>query len=372
MRGNYYRQTAERLLSHADININGDRPWDIKVHNDNLFKRVLTKGSIGIGESYMDGWWDCEALDDFFHKIFLSRLDEKISPWVEHYHTIKEKLINKQRGSRAFKVGEQHYDVGNDLYNFMLGKRLVYSCGYWKQAQTLDEAQAAKLDLICRKLQLEPGMKVLDIGCGWGEAAKFAAEHYGAEVVGVTISAEQAKFAQELCKGLPVEIRLQDYGDLKESFDRIFSIGMFEHVGYKNYRIYMKKVRQCLKKEGLFLLHTIGGNRPVSKTDPWTEKYIFPNSMLPSPAQICTAAEGEFILEDWHCFGSDYDRTLMSWFENFNDNWHQLQEKYGNRFYRMWRFYLLSCAGAFRARGNQLWQILYSTEGIKGSHKIAR
>lgn len=372
MTQSYYRKTAERLLSQADIKINGDRPWDIQVNDEKLFKRALKKGSIGIGESYMDEWWDCEALDGFFHKIFVSRLDEKVNPLFEQFHSLKEKVINKQKGSRAFKVGEQHYDIGNDLYSFMLGKRLVYSCGYWKNAQCLDEAQVAKMDLICRKLQLKAGMSVLDIGCGWGEAAKYAAEYYGVNVVGVTISEEQARFAKKLCEGLPVEIRLQDYRDLNETFDRIFSIGMFEHVGYKNYATYMKKARRCLKKDGLFLLHTIGGNRPVARTDPWTEKYIFPNSRLPSPAQICEAAEGLFVLEDWHSFGADYDKTLMSWFTNFNKNWHLLEEKYGKRFYRMWRYYLLSCAGAFRARGNQLWQILFSTDGIKEAHQIPR
>jgi len=254
----------------------------------------------------------------------------------------------------------------------MLGERLIYSCGYWKSASTLDEAQEAKLDLVCRKLDLQPGMQVLDIGCGWGGAAKFAAEHYQVEVVGITVSEKQARFGKGLCRGLPVEIRLQDYRNLEGRFDRIFSIGMFEHVGYKNYTTFMHTVNSHLKDGGIFLLHTIGGNRSVTKTDPWVERYIFPNSMLPSAIQICSAIEGLFILEDWHSFGADYDKTLMHWFQNFHDNWDALKEEYDERFYRMWKYYLLCSVGAFRAGINQLWQIVISPEGIPGGYRAPR
>jgi cyclopropane-fatty-acyl-phospholipid synthase len=254
----------------------------------------------------------------------------------------------------------------------MLGERLIYSCGYWKNASILEGAQEAKLDLVCRKLGLRPGMRVLDIGCGWGGTAKFAAERYQVEVVGITVSEQQAKFGKELCRRLPVDIRLQDYRNIEETFDRILSIGMFEHVGYKNYTTFMRIVRNCLKDRGLFLLQTIGGIRSVTRNDPWIERYIFPNSMLPSAKQICSAIEGVFVLEDWHSFGPDYDKTLMEWFRNFHENWDILKEYYNERFYRMWKYYLLSCAGSFRARKNELWQIVLSANGVPGGYRSMR
>ena len=254
----------------------------------------------------------------------------------------------------------------------MLDRRMLYSCGYWKDAATLDEAQEAKLDLIFKKLDLQPGMKVLDIGCGWGGAARFAATRYDVEVVGVTVSEEQLKLGKEICKGLPVELRLQDYRSLKEKFDRIFSIGMFEHVGHKNYRKYFQVVKKCLKDNGLFLLHTIGNNRTVTQTDPWINCYIFPCSLIPSAKQISSAFDSLFVLEDWHNFGADYDRTLMEWYRNFHNNWDVIKKDYDEKFYRMWKYYLLCCAGSFRARKNQLWQIVLSERGVPGVYKSFR
>jgi cyclopropane-fatty-acyl-phospholipid synthase len=362
----------ERLLALADIRIDGGRPWDIQVHHHDFYARVIAEGSLGLGESYMDGWWDCARLDELVHRFAGAHLDSSVIRWADWLHIIKTRLFNRQVRSRAFRIGQHHYDVGNRLFGLMLDKRLIYSCGYWKDATTLDEAQEAKLDLVCRKLGLQPGMRVLDIGCGWGGAARFAAERYEVEVVGITVSQEQYRFATEYCQGLPVEIHLQDYRDMTGHFDRIFSIGMFEHVGYKNYARYMRVVRQCLKDDGLFLLHTIGGNRSVTNTDPWIDRYIFPNSMLPSARQISAAIEGLFVLEDWHNFGADYDKTLMQWFRNFHDNWKALKQHYDERFHRMWKYYLLTCAGAFRAREIQAWQIVLSPHGVAGGYRASR
>lgn len=354
-------QLAQKILDSADVKINGKRSWDIQIKNKKFFSRVLAGGSLALGESYMDGWWECKAIDQLSDRLLRAKLDRKIIPYKQLiYQFLKAKLINMQTKSKSKIVGEVHYDVGNNLYKLMLDRRMNYSCGYWKNAKTLDQSQEAKLDLICKKLKLKKGMTLLDIGCGWGGFAKFVAEKYGAKVLGVTISKEQAKLAQEICKGLDVEIRLQDYRDIKEKFDRVVSIGMFEHVGYKNYRKFMKVVNNCLKKEGLFLLHTIGNNKSVRSTDPWIEKYIFPNSMLPSERQITTSSEGIFIVEDWHNFGPDYDKTLMQWHKNFNKNWEKIKEKYNQRFFRMWNYYLLICAGVFRSREAQLWQIVFS------------
>ncbi len=362
------RSAIERLLSSVDVEIGGDRPWDPQVHNEDFYPRVLAEGSLGLGESYMDGWWDCRRLDELFNRILRAELDARVKTRTELFAVLKSKLLNVQKRSRAFEVGRRHYDIGNDLYRLMLGERLIYSCGYWKDASSLEEAQEAKLELVCRKLGLRAGMRVLDIGCGWGGAAQFAAQRYQVEVVGITVSEEQARFATELCRGLPVEIRLQDYRDLGETFDRVFSLGMFEHVGHKNYATFFHVVNRCLKDDGLFLLHTIGCNRSATRTDPWIERYIFPNSLIPSARQICTHMEGSFVLEDWHGFGADYDKTLMHWFGNFEANWDAIKDDYGERFYRMWKYYLLSCAGSFRARKNQVWQIVLSANGVPGGY----
>ncbi len=367
------KQTIQDIFDLADVRINGNRPWDIQVRNLSFYERVLAGGSLALGETYMDGWWDCEALDQFFYKIMDARLDKKVKKSKQVLWAIlKAKITNAQSRSKAYEIGKRHYDIGNDIFSIMLDKGMNYSCGYWNKAGTLDKAQEAKLDLICRKTGLKPGMKVLDIGCGWGGFAKYAAEKYDVRVLGITVSREQVEFARKFCKGLPVEIELQDYRKLKKEFDRIISIGMFEHVGPRNYRTYMKVVHRCLTSDGLFLLHTIAGNSSVSSTDPWINKYIFPNSMLPSPKQITSAAEGVFVLEDWHCFGQYYDKTLMTWYGNFTKNWDKIKGTYDQRFYRMWTYYLLSCAGSFRSRRNQLWQIVFSKKGIQGGYQSIR
>ena len=366
MKGEKAKQVIINILTPLDIRINGNRPWDIQINNPRFYQRVISGGSLALGESYMDGWWDCNALDEFFNRLLEYRIDKKaksLKPAIL-WEIFKARVMNVQRGARAFIIGRRHYDTGNTLFKIMLDKGLNYSCGYWHNACDLDGAQTGKLDLICRKIGLEQGMTVLDIGCGWGGFAKYAAETYGVKVKGITVSKEQAGYAGEQCKELDVKIELTDYRDLNEQFDRIVSIGMFEHVGWKNYKTYMKVVRRCLKDDGLFLLHTIAGNTPSKRTDPWIGTYIFPNSMLPSASQIFRAAEGLFILEDLHSLGRYYDRTLMAWYENFTQNWDRLKDQYDMRFFRMWSYYLLSCAASFRSRRNQLWQIVFSKQGI--------
>jgi cyclopropane-fatty-acyl-phospholipid synthase len=348
------------------------RDWDLQVHDGRLYARLLAQGSLGLGESYMDGWWDTRSLDGLLFHLLDARIDERVHGIAALLDGLRAHLFNLQTRSRSFTVGERHYDLGNDLYAAMLGRRLVYSCGYWREAQTLDEAQEAKLDLICRKLGLRAGMRVLDIGCGWGEALKFAAERYGISGVGITISKEQADYARDLCSGLPIEIRLQDYRELDEPFDAAFSIGMFEHVGVKNYRGYMEVARRCLAQDGLFLLHSIGTNRSVNHTDPWIGRYIFPNSMLPSAAQIAEAVEGLFVIEDWHNFGTDYDRTLQAWRDNVERAWPSLPARYDQRFRRMWRYYLAASMATFRIRNSQLWQVVLSVGGVKEGYLAPR
>ncbi|XTZ36691.1 cyclopropane fatty acyl phospholipid synthase [Salmonella enterica] len=368
---NWFR-IANELLSRAGIKINGPAAADIQVKNPDFFKRVLQEGSLGLGESYMDGWWECERLDIFFSKVLRAGLEKQLPRHFKDTLRIAgARLFNLQSKKRAWIVGKEHYDLGNDLFSRMLDSQMQYSCAYWKEAETLEDAQRAKLKLCCEKLQLQPGMRVLDIGCGWGGLAQVMAQNYGVSVVGVTISAEQQKMAQARCVDLDVDIRLQDYRDLNEQFDRIVSVGMFEHVGPKNYAEYFRVVDRNLKPDGLFLLHTIGSKRTDHNVDPWINRYIFPNGCLPSVRQIADASERHFIMEDWHNFGADYDRTLMAWYARFLTAWPEIADNYSERFKRMFSYYLNACAGAFRARDIQLWQVVFS-RGVENGLRVAR
>ncbi|WP_455424626.1 cyclopropane fatty acyl phospholipid synthase [Dryocola sp. LX212] len=370
IRDNEWYRIANEMLTRAGITVNGPHPFDIQVKHPDFFKRVLQEGSLGLGESFMDGWWDCERLDAFFSKVIRAGLEHQLPHHIKDTLRIAAaRLVNLQSKKRAWIVGKEHYDLGNDLFSRMLDEHMQYSCGYWKEAATLSEAQDAKLKMICDKLHMEPGMTLLDIGCGWGGLAEYAARHYGVKVHGVTISAEQQKMAQDRCAGLDVTILLQDYRDLNEQFDRIVSVGMFEHVGPKNYATYFKVVDRNLKPDGIFLLHTIGSNKTDNNVDPWIDKYIFPNGCLPSVRQIAEASEGHFVMEDWHNFGADYDKTLMAWDERFHASWPEIADNYSERFKRMFSYYLNACAGAFRARDIQLWQVVFS-RGVENGLRV--
>ncbi len=356
-------ETAEnmitRLLAQADVRVGGDCAWDIQVRDRRFFDRVLAHGSLGAGEAWMDGMWDCQALDQCLTRIMDKGLDKHFRlSWRALVPLMWQRWLNPQSRRRARIIGKRHYDIGNDLYQRMLDQRMVYSCAYWQNAQTLDDAQQHKLELICRKLQLQPGMRLLDIGCGWGSLVKHAAENHGVKALGITVSQQQEQLARERCKGLPIEIRNADYRDIDEPFDRIASVGMIEHVGWRNYRTFMQVVHRCLSPGGMLLLHTIGSNSSVKSTDPWIARYIFPNSQLPSLAQLAQAAEQLLLVEDLHSMGPFYDRTLLAWHDNFTRAWPELASRYGERFGRMWIFYLLASAAAFRSRSIQLWQLL--------------
>jgi cyclopropane-fatty-acyl-phospholipid synthase len=366
------KQIITEMLASVDITPNGNRPWDISVHDDSVYGRILSQGNLGLGEAYMQGLWDCPALDQFFYRIIRGGLDRKFPlnfTVIAHY--LKNRFLNLQKG-KAFSV--KHYDIGNNLYAKMLDRRMTYTCGYWEYATDLDAAQEAKLELVCRKMGLKPGMKVLDIGCGWGSFMKYAAEKYGVSSVGITISQAQVDLGRQMCRGLPIEFRLQDYRETEGQYDRIVSLGMFEHVGFKNHQAYMKVVHKCLRDDGLFLLHTIGSNSssPTATSEPWIWKYIFTQGTLPSAQQIAGAVENLFVLEDWQNFGADYNKTLLAWYHNFQEAWPDLKKDYNEVFFRMWKYYLLSCAGAFRARAIQVWQIVYSKNGVLGGYKAVR
>ena len=364
-----------RLLARADVRFNGGRPWDIQVRDPSFYQRVLRHGSLGLGESYMDGAWESERLDETFDRVLSADLDREVHLLTRLQFLgaiLKNLLVNRQSRTRAFEVGKRHYDIGNDVYTAMLDPTMSYSCGYWKEASTLEDAQVAKLRLVCEKLQLAPGEHLLDIGCGWGGLARFAAERYGVRVTGVTVSRAQETVARERCRGLPVEIALKDYREIQGRFDKVVSVGMFEHVGPKNYRDYFATVDRVLVPEGLFLLHTIGNYSTLQATDAWIDKYIFPNGRVPSAPQLTAAIEPTFLIEDWHNFGPDYDRTLMAWWHNFDAAWPSLAGKYDERFYRMFKYYLNGCAGYFRARQGQLWQLVLARRSRRGAYRAPR
>jgi cyclopropane-fatty-acyl-phospholipid synthase len=358
--------TVRDLFASADIQLDGGRPWDIRVNDARFFRAVLAGGTLGFGESYMDGWWDCDALDEMCCRAIRARLEERVPVNLHTAFAFASSfLFNLQTRSRSRLVGKRHYDVGNDLFECMLDPSMQYSCAWFRDTDDLAQAQREKMDLICRKLGLEKGMSLLDIGCGWGGLARHAAEHYGCRVVGITISEEQRRYGADRSRGLPVEIRLQDYREISEQFDRVVSVGMLEHVGPKNYRKYIRKVFETLRPGGVFLCQSIAANSSSLYPDPWVSRYIFPNSMLPSAAQVSKASEKLLILEDVQNLGGDYEKTLKAWESNFRHSWHRFASRYGETFYRMWRFYLLSCAGAFRARSLQLFQFVFSKGGTR-------
>lgn len=359
-----YKKILEEYFLKLEIDLNNKDL--IEIHNDQFYRMVLNTGFLGLAESYMAGHWDSKCLDGFLYKVFLSQYDQKIPVSFQVIGAkLFAKVFNLQSVSRAFQIGRHHYDIGNDLYKLMLDKELIYTCAYWKNAETLDQAQEHKLDLICRKLNLEKGMKILDIGCGWGGFARYACRNYGVEVDGYTVSVEQKKLADELNKGLPIKIHLQDYREISSKYDRVVVIGMIEHVGYKNYDTFFKKVASSLTQDGLALIHTVGSPYSQTSGNIFINKYIFPNSMAPSIAQISKAVEHIMIIEDLHNIGPDYDLTLMAWYNNFIANWDQLKGQYTEEFKRMWEFYLLGASANFRARDAQLWQIVLSKPGAK-------
>jgi cyclopropane-fatty-acyl-phospholipid synthase len=359
-----HSEIVKDLLSLCDIKIGGPRPWDIQVTDKRMYARVLSDKNLGLGESYMEGWWHCARVDELICRILRARVDQKVSgSWKLVLPLLHALVANRQSLIRSRDAVERHYDLGNDLFLSFLDPYNQYSCAYFKDSNDLNRAQVDKMELICRKLNLTARDRVLDIGFGWGGLARYMAEQYGCTVTGINISEEQIRYARQSCRNLPVDVIRADFREVQGSFDKIVSVGMFEHVGRKNYRRFMETANRCLAESGIFVLHTIGNNESLLSTDPWITKYIFPNGEVPSLAQINRAMEGLFVVEDVHNIGPHYDRTLMAWNERFQSAWPQLNGKYDERFKRMWEYYLLSCAGAFRARDLQVWQMCLTKRG---------
>lgn len=366
----------QTVLHHADVRIGGHRPWDLQVHDpaaiSMLLASVMGQGSLGLGNTYVNGLWQCQALDQLFTRLLLAQGDSQLAQGSRlrgAWWLLRERLLNLQSLPRATTVARRHYDIAPEVYGAMLDPWQQYSCGYWRRAHTLAQAQEHKLRLICDKLELEPGQRLLDIGCGWGGLAAYAARHYGVEVVGITLSAEQLKLARSRWGELPLRFELCDYRRLEQldcrPFDRVVSVGMYEHVGPRNGGTFFQAVHRALRDDGLFLLHTIGYRHHCRHSDPWIDTHVFPHGRLPAPGELATTLERDWLIEDWHCFGADYDRTLMAWHSNVEAAWPQLAPLFGGseaaeRFHRFWRYYLLCCAGFFRSRQGQLWQLVLS------------
>lgn len=366
------KDVAIKILMAAGIPLDSDEPWSIHVHNEKVWDRVISQKQLGFAESYMEGWWDCQSLDLMLTKL-ISKDPLKFlrpSPALV-YHVTRSYLRNNQTKHRAATNAKHHYNIGNDLYLRMLGSEMVYSCGYWKSAEDVEQAQQAKFDLICRKLELLPGMKLLDIGSGWGGFLRYAVKNYGVEATGISPADNQITWAKEKSEGLGIEFIQQDYRDLEGEFDRIVSIGMMEHVGPKNYGTFFAKCDELLVCDGRMLHHTIASNLTKQVTDPFFDRYIFPGGVLPSLAQISRATEKLFVLEDLHNFGPDYDRTLMEWYQNISSRWGEIKH-YDERFRRMWEYYLLSSAAGFRAGNLQLLQCVFQRVGQRPTFITAR
>jgi cyclopropane-fatty-acyl-phospholipid synthase len=370
---NRAKEVVLELLELAEVELGGPASSDLHVHDERFYERVLRDRELGLGETYQDGWWSAEQVDELLAKVLAADLRShmRLTPNLLAL-ALRSKLSNRQTIKRAADNASAHYDIGNDLYERMLDKRMIYSCGYWRGVDDLDSAQEAKLDLICQKLYLEPGMRLLDIGCGWGGFARYAAQHYGVRVTGISPAIEQVKVAAERCSGLDVEIRQQDFRNVTGRYDRIVSVGMLEHVGSKNFAEFFDVNRRLLVDDGMILHHTIGSNIAKDYNDPWFERYIFPSGVLPSIMHLGEASASYWALEDVHNFGPDYDRTLMAWFHNVEAAWKHLPE-YDERFRRTWRYYLQAAAASFRTRHLQLWQLVFTKAGqYSGTYEAVR
>ena len=363
----------QALFERGDIVLNGSRPWDPQIHGEEMWTRLYGQGTLGLGEAYMDGLWDVADMAEFFNRVLRSGVAEAIRPTPNLIlQVLKARFLNMQDITRSRRVAAIHYNQ-TEAYRASLDGRMTGSCGYWTEGVTnVDEAQEAKLDLVCRKIGLKPGQMVWDIGCGWGAFMGFAAERYGARCVGVTVSPDQAAYGRDRYKGLPIEFRVEDYREFAGKADHVVSMGMFEHVGWRNYRTYFEKARSVISDDGLFMLHTIGSQWTTHTIEAWLEKYIFPGGVIPSMAQIGKAIDGLFSVIDVHNIGPHYDRTLCAWYENFERNWPKDRTPAEERFYRMWKYYLLCCAGGFRARVLQVWQFVLATRGVPEGYVTQR
>jgi len=366
---NTFNSIKKLLEDNTDIDLirDTDKPsknTTIIVNNDDFFNKSMTKGELGMAESYMDGDWTTPDLEKTLTELLINQ--EKLE---KHIFSIKYLVLGLNNYIATFLPNntldsvkdnvEHHYDIGNDLYSKMLGKHMQYTCAYYyKDDLTLDEAQYAKMELIAKKLNLKEGLTILDIGCGFGSLANHLATKYKVNVVGVTLSKEQIIYHEKHFKHPNVTIKYMDYRNVNvnDKFDRVYSIGMFEHVGNHNYKTYYDKCYDLLKDDGIMLIHTIG--QTVGKSSDFISTYIFPEGELPALPDLTKEYTNKWHLEDFQNFGLSYAKTLRAWNNNIGD-WSDL-DNYDTRFRRMWEYYLLGCASNFQRKSIYLWQLVYT------------
>lgn len=371
------QQVVTEQLSRSGIRVGTDHPWDIQVHDPRFYQRLAMQGSLGAGESYVEGWWDCQRIDLLAERVLQSGLANQ---WGRNLRagmgSILRRLINPQRGKRSEKVALLHYNIDPAFFEMLLGPTMNYSCAYWRSSRSLDDAQRQKMHLIGKKLDLGPQDRALDIGCGWGGLAHYLSSVFGCSVVGITNSTSQARYANErfgshLCTFIHCDYKAFD-PRAHGGFTKVVSVGMFEHVGIRNYQAFFGLCRRAIPSDGLILLHTFG--RTIERDfDPWTDRYIFPNSYLPTIQDIGRATGGSLVMEDWHNFGADYDRTLMAWLSRFEAWASSGACDMSIQQVRMWRYYLATYAACFRVRNRiQLWQLVLSRRGVAGGYRSIR
>jgi cyclopropane-fatty-acyl-phospholipid synthase len=348
----------------------------LNVSDDSVWYDIITKANLGIAEGYMHGKIDVDPLPLFLSLLndtsIGTRRKEKFDVLgmvigaIEAPTQMMGWLFNLQTKELSSRVTKQHYDAGNDLYEVMLGPSMSYTCAYWKDAENLDQAQEAKFNLIMRKLELQPGMKVADLGMGWGTAAAYMHKHGKVNVTGVSLSEKQVEWAQNNLVKDGLRFIWSDYRehcedpDIVGTYDRIYSIGMFEHIGPKNYEPFFKCIKALLKPDGLAVVHTIGEPDFVAASDQFLEKYIFPGAVIPTLPMATKAFEHHFILEDFQNFGHDYSKTLAAWHVNSLKFFRENPNAYSPEFQRMWEYYLKMCEALFELRINQLWHFVLS------------
>jgi cyclopropane-fatty-acyl-phospholipid synthase len=359
---NVYKKAVERILSTVDVRIGGSRPFDMQVHSDLFYKRVLLEGSVGLGESYMDGLWDCADLEELVFRFVESGIERRfrLLPGFVTMNALGH-LVNRQPRSLGERTS-RHYNTDNDLFASFLGKYKNYSCAFYEEGDDLDTAQLKKMDLICDELCLRPGENVLDIGGGWGEIAKHMASR-GCRITSINIADEQMRAAREHCKGASVDVVKCDYRDVAGTFDKIAIIAMMSHVGHKNHRPLFETVHRHLAPDGLVFVDTVGSAVSLQNGNPWIDKYIFPGIVFPSIQQISRAVEGLFVIEAVRNFGASYVKTLRAWNANLRRAWPRLSHRHDERTRRMFEFFFLTVAGFFRARDFQNWYVVLSPEG---------
>jgi cyclopropane-fatty-acyl-phospholipid synthase len=354
------KKFSHRVLSRAGITVNGCHAWDIQVHDEQFFDCLYRSASEGLGDSYVQGFWDSDDLTETLGRFIAIGGRSALKGPIAHNMQTTESEQKK-----SLEVVDSHYESKNGLYSNMLDPYMQYSCALWDDdTHNLQEAQIKKMRLIGQKLELQPGDHVLDIGCGWGGLPKFLSETFGCRVTGINLAEHHIDYANQRMAHNKVKVIKQDYRDLTEKYDKIYCIGVSEHFGLNNYKQFMQIVHDQLNPGGIFLLHTIGENVTRPKADTWITKNIFPNGYIPSLSLISQCAEGLFITEDVHNFNTSYEKTLLAWDANFQRNWNLIRKLHPELdtrdFYRMWRYYLNFCAGGFRKRCTQLYQIVFT------------